>query len=286
MGGSGALTGREAGFGRALGLFTGLTAGSMLSNLFPYRPQATHPPVTDQARAKAPFYKRAIWEDIVKDWQSLPTAQKWQVGTGGGMALLSLLHALTRGGMWGPLLGLGGAGVAAHGAWPALQPMVQQFLKSRAGPTPPAMPRVPQAIAKAQLGQHLQALKPNLAQSFGARALGIDIEGQRKRMIGLLSPGGAAPGAVKAGASRYREAAMLPTVMGELRRRDMGPPAGLVAPGREWQGAPGNSFNGGPAAAALSAWPAAMFPQPLRPRRRRRRPASSPASCPTTPPPS
>ena len=80
-------------------------------------------------------------------------------------------------------------------------------------------------------------------------------------MIGLLSPGGAAPGAVKAGASRYREAAMLPTVVGEPRRRDMGPPAGLVAPGRQWQGTPENSFNGGPAAPALSARPAATFPQ-------------------------
>ena len=66
--------------------------------------------------------------------------------------------------------------------------------------------------AKRQLLQHLQAFTPNLAQSLGARAVGIDIEGQRKRMMGLLNPGGAAPGAVKAGASRYREAAMLPTV--------------------------------------------------------------------------
>ena len=116
------------------------------------------------------------------------------MGIGGGVALLSLLRALMDGHMWGPLLGLGGAGVAAHGAWPALQPLVQQFLKSRAGPTPPAMPRVPQAIAKAQLGQHLQAFTPNVAQSLGARAMGIDVAGQRRRMIGPLNPCGATPG--------------------------------------------------------------------------------------------
>jgi hypothetical protein len=175
---------------------------------------------------------------------------KWQVGISGGMALLSLLHTLLRGGhMWGPLLGLGGAGLAAHGAWPAIQPHLQQLLQTRTGPTPPTMPQAPMAIttapagglpaqaggpahsgglspqgaarhpsvssffspdgtpryqdvvnapdaepsqaatllspeARGQLQQHLQGFMPNLAQSLGAKALGIDIEGQRKRMIG------------------------------------------------------------------------------------------------------
>jgi hypothetical protein len=72
VGGSGMLLGRETGFSR----FTGLAAGYVLSNLFPYRPQATRPPVTDQARAKAAFYKRAIRDNLVKGWHSLPTAQK------------------------------------------------------------------------------------------------------------------------------------------------------------------------------------------------------------------
>jgi hypothetical protein len=292
-----------------------------------YRPQATHPPVTDQARAKAAFYKQAIRQVLVKGWPSLPTAQKWQIGVGGGVALLSLLRALMGGHMWGPLLGLGGLGVAAHGAWPAIGPHLPQLLQTRAGPTPPATPKAPMAIttapaggpsampaggpahsgglspqeaarhpslsrfffpdgtprfhdvvgapdaepsqaatllspeAKGQLQQRLHAFTPNLAQSFGARALGIDSAGQRKRMIVPLNPGGATPGAVKAGASRYREAAMPPTIRGEPRRRDRVPPAGLVAPGREWQGTPENSFNGGPAAPALSARPAATFPQ-------------------------
>ena len=71
----------------------------------------------------------------------------------GGIALLSLLHALTRGGgMWGPLLGLGGAGGAAHGAWPALQPVVQQFSKSRAPKAPMAITTAPAGGLPAQAG--------------------------------------------------------------------------------------------------------------------------------------
>jgi hypothetical protein len=126
MGGSGMLLGRETGFSRVPGLFTGLTAGYVLSNLFPYRPRATPPPVTDQARAKAAFYKRASWDDLVKGWHSLPTAQKWQVGTG-GMALLSPLHTLPRGGhLSGPLVGLGGVAGRLRGlaGRPAAPPTV------------------------------------------------------------------------------------------------------------------------------------------------------------------
>jgi hypothetical protein len=184
--------------------------------------------------------KRAFLEPLVKYWHTLPTHHKWMTGIGGGMALLALIHRLSKGGMWGPLLGLGGLGLAGYGLSGGLHNLLKHFRKEPAAApavpaaaiaAPAATPNTPQvgltlaeaakhpmvqkyvnpdgtiryadAIkapdeeirqglgllnpeAQGQLRDKLTSFKPSWAQSLGARAMGIDIEGQRNRVLGLF----------------------------------------------------------------------------------------------------
>ena len=176
------------------------------------------------------------------------------------MLALGLLHTMARGGMWGPLLGLGGLGLGAYGlsngSFEKLLPTLsklfahkqEQALPPASHPPQspglltakkePATPKLttnvtqPQGLtleqaahhprlskffnadgsprfadvvkapdeelrqgvgllhpsARAQLSQQLAGFKPSWGQSLGAQAMGIDIEGQRKRLSDMLGP--------------------------------------------------------------------------------------------------
>jgi hypothetical protein len=85
----------------------------------------------------------------------------------------------------------------------ATHPQLREYFNTDGSPRLAAIVKAPDAELQKHLGllspdtrtqlhQQLSTFKPSMVQSMGARAMGIDVERQRQRMLGLLGQPAAA----------------------------------------------------------------------------------------------